>query len=77
MWLLAWNGLYVSLGIVAVFHQYHCFHKENYVQKNMEGADTKTKEVATANLWVFVLLAILLVMHALVIFVAISGWEFL
>ena len=77
IWLLAWNGLYVSLGIVAVFHQYRCFHKKNYAQKKMEGSDTKTKEVATANLWVFVLLAILLVMHALVIFIATSGWEFL
>ncbi len=67
----------MSLGIVAGFHQYSRFHKEKYVQKNMEGSDTKTKEVVTANLWVFVLLAILLVMHALVIFVAISGWEFL
>ncbi len=77
IWLLAWNGLYVSLGIVAVFHQHHRFHKENYTQKNMEGSDTKTKEVVTANLWVFVLLVILFVMHALVIIIAISGWEFL
>ncbi|HEA29014.1 MAG TPA: hypothetical protein ENH91_03300 [Leeuwenhoekiella sp.] len=77
IWLLAWNGLFLSLGMIAVCYQYRRFHKENYAQKNMVGSGTKTKEVVTANLWVFVPLAILLVMHVIVIFIAISGWEFL
>ncbi|MCK4829544.1 VanZ family protein [bacterium] len=77
LWLLGWNNLFVSLGVAMVFYQWHRLRKKEHRRIEEKELNIKAKVVITAHLWVLSSLVILIVMHAIVMFIAISGWEFM
>jgi hypothetical protein len=72
-WLFSWNCIFLVLGITAIIlHLKGLRERPPIYERNSfqyEGQNT-------ARLWVFLLMAILLIMHALVVLTAISGWKF-
>ena len=74
-WLLVWNLVYLILAVILVWVSLRR-------QKSMDlaagdvPADGVSPASRTARLWIYPLLAILFYMHALLIFVSVTGAEF-
>jgi hypothetical protein len=75
LWLLAWNGLFLAFTPAAIFSRWRHLRKSSKSRQNQEHSDQHARDI-TAHLWVFSHLAVLLFIHMLVVFTAISGWQF-
>jgi len=76
-WLLAWNGLFLLLSPIAIaiyFRRWKKSFHRNTAGINRPDISPATK---TARLWIMPLLVILWYMHALIVWVAITGAEFI
>jgi hypothetical protein len=73
-WLLVWNSLFLGLGSWLILFRWTHGRKARAMKKCSD-ADPREREV-TAFLWLFPILSILLVMHALVVFTGLSGYKF-
>ena len=75
IWLLVWNWAYLILAVILVWFNFRR-------QKTMDLAvgDDLAEEIIyaskTARLWIYPLLAILFYMHALLVFVSVTGTAF-
>jgi hypothetical protein len=74
-WLWTWNILFLLLAPAMIVHYTSNLRKYHQIIKDMKNIDLP-EDVKTAQLWVFPLLVILFYMHALVIYVSISGVKF-
>ncbi len=74
-WLWIWNVLYLIVTLVMIAIYLLSFRKRQPIVEN-EKKYTIPAEVQTARLWIIPLLAILFYMHALIIYVSISGVKF-
>jgi len=74
-WLWIWNILYLVMTPVIVAFYWRNFRKKQLISEG-EKVYVLPPEVNTAQLWIYPLLVILFYMHALVIFVSISGVKF-
>jgi hypothetical protein len=75
IWLWVWNILFLLLTPVMIVHYMSNLRKVHQIKKDKENIDLP-EDVKTAQLWVFPLLVILFYMHALVVYVSISGVKF-
>ncbi len=73
-WLLAGNGLFVAAGTALIVYHWH--QKRNYGIEEPAIKPAAKVNHATAMLWVICPMAILIVMHALVLWVAAVGINF-
>ena len=75
VWLLVWNVAYMLLAVILV-----CISLRRQKTMHLAAKDAPAEEVSpasgTARLWVYPLLAILFYMHALIVFVSVTGAEF-
>lgn len=67
IWLLVWNYLFMALGSTSILSQFRYLSKQAHGQGDEE---------VTARIWVVCPLAILFLMHALLVLIALTGWEF-
>jgi hypothetical protein len=75
VWLWIWNILFLLLTPVMIALYAGNLRKYHQIKRDKKSV-VKPEEVKTARLWVFPLLVILFYMHALVIYVSISGVKF-
>ncbi len=75
VWLWIWNILFLILTPVIIVHYMSNLRKYHQLKKDKKNI-ALPEDVKTAQLWVFPLLMILFYMHALVIYVSISGVRF-
>jgi hypothetical protein len=74
-WLLIWNILYQILTpLLVVF--YFLNHKKQHQELRGKNGQTLHQQVITAQCWIYPFLVILFYMHALVVYISISGAEF-
>ncbi len=67
-WLLAWNAIFIALTPAALFYQRG--------RSQPAGGDESVTGRQTARLWVYPILGILFVIHAIVLYMAASGASF-
>ncbi len=70
-WLFVWNIFFTVLGFAIIYYYQYLFRKQ--ISLSDPGSHPG---LTTASLWVFPPLTIVIVMHAIVIFTAISGMKF-
>ena len=75
VWLLGWNVLYLVMTPTMIFFYRGMLRKYHQIPEDEKGSILRQK-VSTAQLWIFPLLVILFYMHALVVYVSISGVNF-
>lgn len=74
-WLIVLNCLFLVLGPAAIFYNIRRLHKQGDDLNDKKVLDHHGSEI-TAHLWILSIITILFVIHALVVFVGLSGWEF-
>jgi hypothetical protein len=74
-WLLGWSGMFLALCPATILFHWRRFCEQNYNLKDGKDSSQHSKEF-TAYLWVFSPLVILFIMHALVVLIALFGWDF-
>lgn len=74
-WLIGWNALYVVLTPISIF----LTRRRNRERRELEKAGNKPHEAgkpSTVKMWVYPLLGILFYIHAIAVYLALSGAEF-
>ena len=74
-WLLGWSGMFLALCPATILFHWRRFYEQSHDLKDGKDSSQHSKEV-TAYLWVFSPLVILFIMHALVVLIALFGWDF-
>lgn len=72
-WLLGWNGLFMVAGLIVIFYP-KLFGELAHSKNNRD--PSRIDQTATARLWTLCPLVILIVMHSLAVFTALSGFTF-
>ncbi|UCD33646.1 MAG: VanZ family protein [Desulfobacterales bacterium] len=74
LWLSGWNVIFLVLGSTIIISFWQCHHMQDRLKDQKESNPSDME--ATARLWVLSPMVILLVIHALVVFVGVSGLSF-
>ncbi len=74
-WLFAWNILFFVLAAVLILDHRRRFLYQDLSRMDPQLSNRHATEV-TVYLWIFCPLSILLMMHTVIFFIAVVGWEF-
>ena len=75
LWLLGWSGIFLALCPATILFHWRRFCKPIHNLKGGKDLNQHLEEI-TAHLWIFSPFVILFIMHALVVLIALFGWDF-
>ena len=75
LWLIIWSLLFIALWPLMIIYHIRRLYEQNNNPNDKKVLGRHTLEI-TIHLWILSISTILFIIHTLVVFIAMSGWEF-